>query len=87
MTKLTLSMDEEVVATAKRIARRHRQSVSAMLSNVVKAMAASEEGRDMAVPADSVAAQATGLIKLPPGRTADDLRYDALRDKYGLTPE
>ena len=87
MTKLTLSMDEEVVATAKRIARRHRQSVSAMLSNVVKAMAASEEGRDTVVPADSVAARATGLIKLPSGRTADDLRYEALRDKYGLTPE
>ena len=37
MTKLTLSMDEEVVATAKRIARRHNQSVSAMFSNLVRA--------------------------------------------------
>ena len=86
MTKLTLSMDEEVVATAKRIARRHRQSVSGMFSSMVKAMAAQEEQRNVDVPPDSVVARLTGIIKVPPGKTTDDLRYDALCEKFGVEP-
>ena len=86
MTKLTLSVGEDVVATAKRIARRHKQSVSAMFSHVVKAMAAQEERQGVEIPPDSVVARLTGSIKLPPGVTADDARYAALSEKYGIEP-
>ena len=83
MTKLTLSMDEAVVATAKRLAKRQRTSVSAMLTNVVKAMAI-QERHPPAIPPDSVTARLTGIIKLPPGMSDDDARYEALREKYRL---
>ena len=87
MTKLTLSMDQEVVATAKRIARRHRQSVSAMLSNMVRAMAAREDLHDGDIPKDSLAARALGLVKLPHGKTVDEVLYEALCEKYELEPK
>ena len=81
MTKLTLSMDEEVVATAKRLARHHRTSVSAMLTNVVKAMAAQEQ-RQPAIPPDSVVARLTGIIKAPAGKSDRELLAEALADRY-----
>ena len=82
MTKLTLSMDEDVIATAKRIARRHNQRVSALLLNVVRAMAAQEKPHPEDIPPDSVVARLTGIIRLPPGMTGDDARFEALCDKY-----
>jgi len=83
MTKLTLSMDENVIATAKRIARRHRQSVSSMLSNVVKAMAAQEEKEAGDVPADSITARLIGVVRLPEGKSDRDLVTEALVERYG----
>lgn len=85
MTKLTLSMDEEVVATAKRIARRHKQSVSAMFSNVVKAMAAQEEPATGDAPPDSITARLTGIVRLPEGRSDRELVTEALVDRYEVT--
>ena len=86
MDKLTLSMDREVVATAKRLAKRHRTSVSAMLSNMVKAMAAQEGEKRPEIPPDSIAARAVGLVKLPLGKTDGDVLYEALCEKYGIEP-
>ena len=85
MTKLTLSMDEEVIATAKRIARRHRQSVSAMFSGVVRAMAAQEEKQAVAVPPDSITARLTGIVRLPDGKSDRELVAEALLERYGAT--
>jgi len=85
MMKLTLSMDEEVVATAKRMARRHRQSVSAMFSNVVKAMAAQEEQAATELPPDSITARLTGIVRLPEGKSDRELIAEVLAERYGAT--
>ena len=87
MTKLTLSLEEEVVATAKRLAKRHRTSVSAMLANMVKAMAVQEEGKPLGIPPDSMAAKALGLATAPAGKSDDEVLYEALCDKYGIEPK
>ena len=83
MTKLTLSMDEDVIREAKRIARRNHTSVSAMFSRLVRGMADSGKGRDE-IPPDSNAARATGFIKLPKGKTWEDVLTEALMEKYGI---
>ena len=85
MTKLTLSMDEEVIATAKRVARRHRQSVSAMFSSVVRAMAAQEERPAVDAPPDSITARLTGIVRLPEGKSDRELVSEALAERYGAT--
>jgi hypothetical protein len=84
MTKLTLSMDEEVIASAKRIARRHKQSVSSMLSNMVKAMAAQEAQQETDVPPDSVTARLTGIVEAPPNKSDRELIAEALMERYGV---
>jgi hypothetical protein len=77
-------MDEDVVVTAKRIARRHHQSVSSMLSNVVRAMAARDEGQTVAVPPDSITARVTGIIRVPASKSDRDLITEALAERYGV---
>jgi len=80
MTKLTLSVEEDVVKQAKRLARESGRSVSAMFSQLVRAMAgkggASARG-------GRIARQASGLIRLPKGRSDRDVLVDALLEKYG----
>jgi hypothetical protein len=86
MTKLTLSMDEDIVAAAKRLAKRHRTSVSAMFSGMVKAMAAQERG-ETEIPVDSVTARLTGILKVPADKTDREILEDALRERYGVDAE
>ena len=83
MTKLTLSMDERLVVTAKRLAKRHKTSVSAMLANMVRAMAAQEQ-RKPEIPADSITAQLTGIIKAPADKPDHELLAEALLERYGV---
>jgi hypothetical protein len=81
MKKLTLSMDEETIAEAKRLAAESGTSVSAMFARLVRAMAARPEA---GIPIGPITRQATGLVKLPDGKTDRELIEEALMDKYGL---
>lgn len=81
MTKLTLSMDEEVVAQAKRLAKENGRSVSAMVTQYVRAMA---ERNTKPIRGGHIARQALGLIHLPRDRSDRDILVDALMEKYGL---
>ena len=81
MKKLTLSMDEDVIRDAKRLARRNKTSVSAMFSRFIRNMA---NPRRMEIPADSTVARATGLISLPKGKTPRDVLTEALMEKYEI---
>lgn len=81
MKKLTLSMDEETIVEAKRLAAESGTSVSAMFSRLVRAMAAR---RRTDLPVGPVTRQATGLVKLPEGKTDRELMEEALSDKYDL---
>ncbi len=81
MTKLTLSVDEEVVAQAKRLAGEHGTSVSAMFTQIIRSMA---DGPRQGPRPGPLARRASGLIRLPEGRTARDVLVDALAEKYEL---
>ena len=83
MRKLTLSADEDVVEQAKRLARREKTSVSAMFARFIRSVTRRDR-RAKDVPADSIAARATGFITLPKGKTPRDVLTDALMEKHGV---
>ena len=79
MKKLTLSMDEETIAQAKRLAAEQGTSVSAMLSRLVRAMSLKPGAKIKIGPTTR---RATGLVKLPSARTDRSLVEEALADEY-----
>ncbi len=82
MKKLTLSADDQVVREARRLAASHKTSISAMFARFVRILASRERAGDD-IPADSIAAQATGSLRLPKGKTADDVLAEALMERHG----
>ena len=86
-TKLTLTVKPEVVKMAKRYARRHNTSVSATFSRLVRALASQDRSASVPVPAGSTLEKLSGIIRLPKDKTADDVRFEALAEKYGLGEE
>ena len=54
---------------------------------MVRAMAMQESHDSLEVPPDSIAARLTGAISLPAGKTPDDVRYEALCERFGIEPE
>jgi hypothetical protein len=81
MKKLTLSASEDVIAQAKRVAARQKTSVSAMFSRYVRGLGRNDGAKDE-IPADSIAARATGFLRLPRGKTPRDVLTEALLEKY-----
>ena len=82
MTKLTLSVDEEIVKEAKRLAEQRGTSVSGMFSQMVRGMAAAC-GRTPHL--GRTARLARGIAHLPSGVSDSDLLTEALMEKYGLS--
>lgn len=80
MKKLTLSVDEETIKQAKRLAAERGTSVSAMFSRLVRAMA-HKPGQEIEI--GPITRRATGLAKLPPDKTDRELLQEALEEKYG----
>ena len=83
-TKLTLTVKPEVVKMAKRYAREHNTSVSATFSRVISALVSRERNQAVDVPAGSALKTLSGIITLPEGKTADEVLYEALAEKYEL---
>jgi len=79
--KLTLSVDEEVIAQAKEIAARDGTSVSAMFGRIVRARS-HRTRKDIEI--GPLTRQATGLAKLPPDMTDREILEQALAHKYDL---
>jgi len=86
-TKLTLTVKPEVVKMAKQYARRHNTSVSATFSRVIRVLVSKDRSETVAVPAGSALEKLSGIITLPEGKTADDVRFEVLAEKYGLGEE
>ncbi|HUT13263.1 MAG TPA: DUF6364 family protein [Thermoguttaceae bacterium] len=82
MKKLTLSADAEVIEQAKRVARRNGTSVSAMFARFVRGLTRQDKAPEE-IPPDSIAARATGAIRLPRGKSPRDVLVDALMEKHG----
>ncbi len=81
MKKLTISMPEETIAQAKRVAAQQGTSVSSMFSRLVQAMARRPgQGIEIGPKTRSV----SGLASLPKGKTARDVLTEALMKKHGV---
>jgi hypothetical protein len=65
MTKLTLSIEENVVAEAKRIAEANKTSVSAMFSQFVQSAGAQ---RKRQVKIGPLTRKLSGIVNLPAGK-------------------
>ncbi len=81
MTKLTLSVDEDVVEQAKQLAEAGKTSVSSMFSRFIRSAAGQHARRIKIGP---LTRRASGIVRLPPGRDYDELLTDALKEKYGI---
>jgi hypothetical protein len=83
MGKLTLSADPAVIARAKRLARRHGTSVSAMFERLIRGMA---DGPAATRSVGPLTRRASGIIALPRGKTDRQVLEEALAGKYGTRP-
>jgi hypothetical protein len=78
MTKLTLSVEQDIVEQAKRLAEQSNTSVSAMFSRFVQGMAHQSRRKAKIGP---LTKKATGIVSLGKDDYKDMLT-DALMDKY-----
>ena len=78
MRKLTLSAEGEVIDMAKELAIAHGTSISEMFSQLVRSMAVSERPRKGA----SKTRLASGLVKLPSGKTDRELIEEAVAERF-----
>jgi len=81
MKKLTLNAEPEVIDQARRLAEAHGTSVSSLFARIVRFLAQQDNERP---PIGRLARSASGLIKLPRGKSEREVLEDALIDKYGL---
>jgi hypothetical protein len=81
MTKLTLSAEPEVIAEAHRLAELHGTSVSAMFSRMIRLLSRLQGERPRIGPG---ARKASGLLRLPEGKSDRDVLEEALAEKYEL---
>ena len=81
MKKLTLTAEPDVIAEAHRLAELHGTSVSAMFSRIVRLMSQRDCERPRIGPG---AKKASGLIRLPEGKSDRDVLEEALAEKYEL---
>ena len=79
MKKLTLSVDEETLEDAKRLADQRGTSISAMFRRLVRIMAHKEPEGFKFGP---ITKRATGLVVLPSERTDRELLEEALEERY-----
>ena len=79
MPKLTLSADSDVIDLAKKLADRQGTSVSGLFSQFIRSMAT--RGRPASLT--PVTRRASGLIRLPRGKSARQLTQEALSARYG----
>ena len=81
MKKLTLNAEPEVIDEARRLAEAQGTSVSSLFARIVRFLAR-REGKQL--PIGRLTRSASGLIKLPPGKSEREVLEDALVEKYGL---
>lgn len=82
ITKLTLSVDRDVVNNAKRLARERNTSISALFERFIVSLLASTK-----LPPEGIGPitrKASGLIKMEDGSRHEDILAEALADKYGF---
>ena len=82
MKKLTLSMEEETIQEAKRLAAEEDTSVSAMFPRIVQAMA-HDPGEGIEI--GPITRRLSGIISRHEGQTAREVLTEALMEKYAVS--
>jgi len=81
MSKLTLSADRDLIEEAKKLAAEEGTSLSALFSRLLRAMTSARASQEIVAP---FTRKATGLVRLPGGKSDERLVEDALSRKYGM---
>lgn len=79
--KLTLSMDEDLIDKAKELAAQENTSVSAMFARIVRGMTDNKTRGPTSI--NPAIRKISGIARLPNGKTFEDLRAEALLERYG----
>jgi hypothetical protein len=85
MTKLTLSADRELIKQAKKLAKREGTSLSSMFARYLEAILKRHRRETEKRPPGPLTRKATGLARVPAGKTDRQLLEDALAERYGLS--
>ena len=80
-TKLTLSADKELVEKAKKLVQEEGTSLSSMFARFLQ-MVLAERGKVQRP--GPITRKATGLVKLPGGKSDRELLEEALSERHGL---
>lgn len=78
-TKLTLSLDEDIVAKAKAFAKERHTSISKMLEDYLRVITGSAGEKEAYNPVDAL----VGIVN-DPKVDYDTIRYEALKKKHNL---
>jgi len=81
LSKLTLTVEKDLIEDAKRYAARTGSSVSAMVSRFLQSVLQAEEDTVRLGP---VTREASGILRLDEDRSYKDLLEQALLEKYGI---
>ena len=83
-TKLTLSMEPEVVNRAKQYAKKRQISLSKLIQDFLDEVSKTKPEVEGNIPADILSL--TGILKdkFPNDVDMKDVRYEYLKEKYGL---
>ena len=93
MAKLTLSIEPEKIAKAKNYASKHHTSISKLFSDFLTDITAVEDLEEdplleklkqMEVPDWIKELSVTSKMKIPENTDYKDLKYEYLKEKYGL---
>jgi hypothetical protein len=79
---LTLSLDSDIIALAKKQAEEAEISISEMFSNFIKAKA--NIRMKVKTELGQLTQELTGILKVPPEFDYKETLTDALMEKYGL---
>lgn len=80
-TKLTLSLDKQVIKSIKRLAKEQGTSVSAMFERFARSVTQAPRAPKAPGP---LTRQAAGLLKLPGKKSSREVLEDSLLERYGL---
>ncbi len=84
-TKLTLSVDPNVIAKARRVSKHRRTSVSAMFTNFIAALDDTEKSASALPPMTKRAMElASGTPQVPDDWDYRDELADVMCEKYGV---
>ena len=79
-TKLTLSLNKEIIERAKIYAKEHNVSLSSLIENYLLKIVS--DFKDKATPKDSIVDQLSGIIKLDDKEDYKNIYTRYLEEKY-----